>query len=114
MFGTLVIGLPSEHTGGTVCLQHGTEKEKFNTSASSIFGATYLAWFVSNVNYFIGLSLCSYRYADVIHEVSKIRLIQEFELISQKDSFSTKKASMDSYLQSCQRFKLPRVFCRWS
>ena len=46
MFGTLVICLPSQHTGGTVCLQHGTKKERFDTSEFSAFDATCIAWFV--------------------------------------------------------------------
>lgn len=52
MFGTLIICLPSEHTGGTVCLQHGTKKERFGTSDSSGFGATYIAWFVFYIIFF--------------------------------------------------------------
>lgn len=50
MFGTLVICLPSEHTGGTVCLQHGTKRGEFSTSEFSTFDATYIAWFVSISN----------------------------------------------------------------
>lgn len=49
MFGTLVICLPSKHTGGTVCLQHGTKNEAFDTSEFSEFEASFIAWFVSNV-----------------------------------------------------------------
>lgn len=56
MFGTLVICLPSEHTGGTVCLQHGTDRVRFDTSEFSSFGASYLAWYAVNVSYFTDFS----------------------------------------------------------
>ena len=70
MFGTLVVCLPSKHTGGTVCLQHGTKKERFDTSEFSAFDATCIAWFVShNISSTI-LDLRNHRYADVTHEVS--------------------------------------------
>lgn len=52
MFGTLVICLPSEHTGGEVRLQHGEESVSLSTAESSAFKSFYLAW-----------------YADVTHEV---------------------------------------------
>ena len=70
MFGTLVICLPSKHTGGTVCLQHGTKEETFDTSESSAFDATCIAWFVSNITTPTLLGLWNHRYADVTHEVS--------------------------------------------
>ena len=44
MFGTLVICLPSEHTGGAVRLVHGRENRKFDTDESSAFKLTYIAW----------------------------------------------------------------------
>ncbi len=71
MFGTLVVCLPSKHTGGTVCLQHGTKKESFDTSEFSAFDATCIAWFVSNISSSTVLGLRNHRYADVTHEVSK-------------------------------------------
>ena len=46
MLGTLVICLPSPHTGGAVCLQHGSKKARFDTSESSAFDASYIAWLV--------------------------------------------------------------------
>jgi len=51
MFGTLVICLPSKHTGGAVCLQHGGKSASFNTSETSAFDATFIAWFVLNIHF---------------------------------------------------------------
>lgn len=53
MFGTLVICLPSEHTGGTVCLQHKGKSLELSTAETSAHNFYYLAW-----------------YTDVAHEVS--------------------------------------------
>jgi len=53
MFATLVVCLPSRHTGGAVRLQHGHETKTLSTEHNSAFGGSYLAW-----------------YADVTHEVS--------------------------------------------
>ena len=49
MFGTLIICLPSKHTGGAVCLQHGEKSARFNTSETSTFDTAFIAWFVLNV-----------------------------------------------------------------
>ncbi|KAL8764944.1 MAG: hypothetical protein Q9209_007808 [Squamulea sp. 1 TL-2023] len=56
MFGTLIICLPSKHTGGAVCLRHGSKSERFESSGNSAFGASYLTW-----------------YADVVHEIEPIQ-----------------------------------------
>ncbi|RMZ86419.1 hypothetical protein DV736_g6352, partial [Chaetothyriales sp. CBS 134916] len=48
MFGTLIICLPSRHTGGRVGLQHGNKKEVVDTSDSSAFDASYIAWYDFN------------------------------------------------------------------
>ena len=58
MFGTLVICLPSKHTGGNVRLQHGNESIELSTAEHSRFNHSYLAW-----------------YADVTHEVSKLHSV---------------------------------------
>ena len=42
MFGTLVIGLPSEYEGGAVVASHGRESKVFETA--SAFDHTYIAW----------------------------------------------------------------------
>lgn len=44
MFGTLVICLPSEHTGGAVHLTHGHKEKTFGTAEFSTFNITYIAW----------------------------------------------------------------------
>ena len=56
MFGTLVVYLPAEHSGGAVCLQHGAKKARFDTSESSEFDAIFIAWLVFDVHLFSVLS----------------------------------------------------------
>jgi hypothetical protein len=54
MFGTLVICLPSEHTGGgTVRLKYREDSMTLPFERPSVFDCTYVAWF-----------------ADVTHQVS--------------------------------------------
>ncbi|KAL9005009.1 MAG: hypothetical protein Q9188_002190 [Gyalolechia gomerana] len=48
MFGTLVICLPSKHTGGAVSLRHGGKSRKFDASKTSTFDASFITWFVLN------------------------------------------------------------------
>ena len=48
MFATLIICLPSQHTGGAVRLQHGENSARFDTGESSAFDTTFIAWFVLN------------------------------------------------------------------
>ncbi|KAL1596514.1 hypothetical protein SLS60_009161 [Paraconiothyrium brasiliense] len=55
MFGTLVICLPSQHTGGAVRLQLGNDSIHMQTEKNSAFNATFLAW-----------------YADVQHEIEQV------------------------------------------
>ena len=55
MFATLVIALPSEHTGGDVIVQLRDEEHTLSTQKKCDFGYEYLAW-----------------YADVNHSVQKI------------------------------------------
>ncbi|KAJ8132846.1 hypothetical protein O1611_g775 [Lasiodiplodia mahajangana] len=68
MIATLVICLPSEHEGGEVHLSHAGQKRMLNTSESSLFDTTALAWF-----------------SDVTHEVQKIisghRLVLTYNII---------------------------------
>ena len=44
MFGTLVVALPSKHTGGGVETKFGDHTRSFKTAESSEFGYSYLAW----------------------------------------------------------------------
>ena len=53
MIGTLVICLPSKHTGGAVFPKHGKDSLELSTAETSAYDFYYLAW-----------------YADVTHEVS--------------------------------------------
>lgn len=44
MFGTLVISLPSKHTGGDIVACHHGETKRFVTSAGSAYKMNYIAW----------------------------------------------------------------------
>lgn len=45
MIGTLVIALPSKHTGGDVQTSFGGRKLTLGTAESSDFGYSYVAWY---------------------------------------------------------------------
>ena len=45
MFGTLVIAIPSKHTGGDVQACFGDLTLTLGTAESSDFGYSYLAWY---------------------------------------------------------------------
>ncbi len=68
MFGTLVICLPSEHTGGDVVLLHNKKQHTINTESNSAFGMSALAW-----------------YSDVQHEIQPVtsgfRLVLTYNLV---------------------------------
>jgi hypothetical protein len=68
MFGTLVICLPSHHEGGEVWLSHAGMTTTLDTSATSRFDLTTLAW-----------------YSDVTHEVKPLtsgdRLVLTYNLV---------------------------------
>lgn len=70
MFFTLVIALPSEHTGGDVIVQHGDDIHTLQTQGLYDFGYSYLAW-----------------YADVNQSVSKVEtwylLVLTYNLMQQ-------------------------------
>ncbi|KAK4506729.1 hypothetical protein PRZ48_000462 [Zasmidium cellare] len=95
MFGTLIICLPSEHEGGTVCLQHGNKRERLNTGAISAFGATYLAW-----------------YADVLHEIEPVtsgyRWVLTYNLIKTSPTQTYSASELDSRTEH-----LTRLFRQW-
>ncbi|RMZ76248.1 hypothetical protein DV738_g5065, partial [Chaetothyriales sp. CBS 135597] len=87
MFGTLVICLPSEHTGGMVRLQHGNKEEAFDTSDSSAFNASYLAW-----------------YADVTHEIEPVqtgyRWVLTYNLVANDQDFRMSAGFLSSRVQN--------------
>ena len=80
MFGTLVICLPSKHTGGEVHLSHGKEKRLLETAPNSSFDISSLAW-----------------YSDVEHEVRQVksghRLVLTYNLV-QDQSLPRQAASL--------------------
>ncbi|KAL8707410.1 MAG: hypothetical protein Q9220_007555 [cf. Caloplaca sp. 1 TL-2023] len=95
MFGTLVICLPSEHTGGAVCLHHGSESKSFDSSGRSAFGASYLTW-----------------YADVVHEIQPIqsgyRWVLAYNLINHSGASSQSAAALDAQIG-----RFTRALTRW-
>ncbi|KAH7395257.1 hypothetical protein DE146DRAFT_697405 [Phaeosphaeria sp. MPI-PUGE-AT-0046c] len=79
MFGTLVICLPSEHTGGEVRLNHGGKEKIIETAPTSAFDLCVLAW-----------------YSDVQHEIKPVtsgyRLVLTYNLV-QDQSFPRQSAT---------------------
>ncbi|KAF1962105.1 hypothetical protein CC80DRAFT_487643 [Byssothecium circinans] len=78
MFGTLVICLPSLHSGGEVYLAHGKKKQKLETAPTSAWELSTLAW-----------------YADVSHEIRPVtsgyRLVLTYNLV--QDQFEPKQTA---------------------
>jgi hypothetical protein len=89
MFGTLVICLPSYHEGGDVCLSHAGRKMVLQTSPSSRFDISVLAW-----------------YGDVPHEVKPLttgyRLVLTYNLVH---GISQMKPSAGRLEQGRRRFE---------
>ena len=96
MFATLVIALPSEHTGGDVVVQLRDEEQVLKTQGLCDYGYTYLAW-----------------YADVNHSVSKVesghRLVLTYNLIHQASNSSRVASILDDHKQN-----LDKVLALWS
>lgn len=90
MFATLVIALPSEHTGGDVVVQLRDEERILRTQGLCDFGYSYLAW-----------------YADVNHSVSKVesghRLVLTYNLIRRASDSSQKATVLDDHKQNLDR-----------
>ena len=95
MFATLVIALPSEHTGGDVVVQLGDEKHILKTQGVCDFGYSYLAW-----------------YADVNHFVTKVesghRLVLTYNLMRQESDSCRVASILDNHRQN-----LARVLAGW-
>ncbi|KAL7938209.1 hypothetical protein V8C35DRAFT_330199 [Trichoderma chlorosporum] len=87
MFGTLVICLPSKHTGGTVCLQHGKDSLELSTAETSAYDSYYLAW-----------------YADVTHEIKPVQTgylwVLTYNLIVDYQNARLSASVLDSQIQS--------------
>ncbi|KAF2651460.1 hypothetical protein K491DRAFT_729174 [Lophiostoma macrostomum CBS 122681] len=82
MFGTLVICLPSEHSGGEVHLIHGKEQRILQTETNSAFDLSALAW-----------------YSDVQHEVRRVtygfRLVLTYNLVQDNTVPRQSAAALD-------------------
>lgn len=95
MFATLVIALPSEHTGGDVLVQLRDEEHTLRTQGLCDFGYSYLAW-----------------YADMNHSVSKVesghRLVLTYNLIRQASESSQTASVLDDHKQN-----LDKVLALW-
>ena len=90
MFATLVIALPSEHTGGDVLVQHRDEERTLKTQGLCDFGYTYLAW-----------------YADTNHSVSKVdsghRLVLTYNVIRQASDSRQMASALDDHKQNLDK-----------
>ena len=95
MFATLVIALPSEHTGGDVLVQLRDEEQTLRTQGLCDFGYSYLAW-----------------YADMNHSVSRVksghRLVLTYNLIRQASDSSQIASVLDDHKQN-----LDKVLALW-
>ncbi|KAI0856957.1 hypothetical protein F4860DRAFT_528715 [Xylaria cubensis] len=95
MIATLVICLPSEYNGGEVHLSHAGQHQTFDTSESSLFDTTALAW-----------------YSDVTHEVKKIvsghRLVLTYNIAHEAGS----KYSAGAFYQQLDTVNSALTQCR--
>ena len=96
MIATLVLSLPSKHSGGVVQVSHGGETKELDTASNSEFNLTALAW-----------------YADVKHGVSPIRsgyrLVLTYNLIMEHSDIPGQSAErLDD-----RRAILPKVLHKW-
>ena len=60
MIATMVLSLPSEHTGGEVVLSLNNQKRKLHTQDTGEFGMKWLAWY-TDVNHAVKPVLSGYR-----------------------------------------------------
>ncbi|KAJ4364668.1 hypothetical protein N0V83_009265 [Neocucurbitaria cava] len=83
MFGTLVVCLLSEHTGGEVLLVHGRKQRTIETATESAFGLSALAW-----------------YSDVQHEIKPVtsgyRLVITYNLVQDQALPRQTAAALDA------------------
>ncbi|KAL9119935.1 MAG: hypothetical protein Q9187_003512 [Circinaria calcarea] len=95
MFGTLVIALPSSHTGGEVEVIFNGQRKTLSTADASDFGYSYLAW-----------------YADVEHAVASItsgyRLVLTYNLVHSAPGVPQLAASLGN-----ETLKLGNVLSLW-
>jgi hypothetical protein len=83
MFGTLVVCLPSEHTGGEVHLKHNQKQQVLQTAESSAHELSALAW-----------------YSEVQHEIKPVlsgyRLVLTYNLIQNQTAPRQTAAAQDA------------------
>ncbi|XPS78731.1 hypothetical protein M3J09_010735 [Ascochyta lentis] len=83
MFGTLVVCLPSLHSGGSVHLSHGNKQREMDTASASAFGLQTLAW-----------------YSDVQHEIRPVekgfRLVLTYNLVQDQSMPMQTAAALDA------------------
>jgi hypothetical protein len=96
MIATLVLSLPSKHSGGVVQVSHGGETRELDTASNSEFDMTALAW-----------------YADVKHGVLPIRsgyrLVLTYNLIMELSDVPGQSAErLDD-----RRAVLPKLLHKW-
>jgi len=95
MFGTLVVCLPSEHSGGEVRLLHGKEERILETSPTSAFDLSVLAW-----------------YSDVSHEVCPVtagyRLVLTYNLVQDQTVPKQRATVLDE-----SHARLERLLVSW-
>jgi hypothetical protein len=95
MFGTLVVCLPSQHTGGDVRLVHDKTERTFETSPTSAFDLSALAW-----------------YSDVEHEVRQVtsgyRLVLTYNLVQDQAMPKPTAAALDD-----SHMRLERLLASW-
>lgn len=96
MFGTLMICLPSVHTGGEIYLSHGGRQRTVSTSEASEFDYSFAAW-----------------YSDVTHEIKPVtsgnRLVLIYNLV-QASSGPTITASV----MTDSKRRLKNVLSHWN
>lgn len=96
MFGTMVICLPSEHTGGEVLLNHGCKQQILQTAATSAFDISTLAW-----------------YSDVQHTIKPIlsgyRLVLTYNLVQDQNAQKPTATALDN-----NHDKLARLLGAWN
>ncbi|KAJ4354890.1 hypothetical protein N0V95_003424 [Ascochyta clinopodiicola] len=83
MFGTLVVCLPSLHTGGSVHLSHDNKQRELDTASASGFDLQILAW-----------------YSDVQHEIRPVekgyRLVLTYNLVQDQSLPMQTAAALDA------------------
>jgi hypothetical protein len=105
MFGTIVVCLPSSHKGGWVKLQHGRETKVFRTD---LHNPSYACWSVCSM---IIAFTKSYRYSDVVHEITQVtagyRFVLTFNLTADP------KAARPTAAESCNDHGLRQLLRQW-